>query len=166
SPLTQPPKNCIRAAGTASVAVNTQAGCNWTATPSNSWITITSGASGSGSGSVSYSVAANTGPQRPGSINIGGQTLAITQDSGCIYTINPTSANFTTSGGAGSFTITTNDQSCGWNAVTSYGWITINAPSSGVGNGMVNYTVASNTGGARSGSIAVAAGDSQPRVVQ
>jgi hypothetical protein len=154
--LTPPAQNFIKDGGTASVTVATQAGCNWTALPSNSWITITSGAAGTGNGSVGYSVAANTGPQRSGSINIGGQTLSITQDSGCVFTINPTSASFTTSGGAGSFSITTNDQSCGWLAVTSFGWITINAPASGLGNGTVNYTVAANTGGARTGSIAVA----------
>ena len=53
---------------------------NWkTATPvSNvSWITVTGGASGSGNGTVSYSVAANTGPERTGTLTVAGQTVVI-----------------------------------------------------------------------------------------
>lgn len=53
--------------------------CSWTAVSNNSWITITSGSSGSSAGTVSYSVAANGGPARTGTIAIGGQTFTITQ---------------------------------------------------------------------------------------
>lgn len=68
------------AGGAASVAVTTQAGCNWTAVSNNSFITITSGASGSGNGTVNYSVAANTGTaSRSGSMTIAGLTFNVTQ---------------------------------------------------------------------------------------
>ena len=67
------------AGGTASVSVTTQAGCNWTAVSNNSFITITSGASGSGSGTVNYSVAANTGTSRNGSLTIAGLTHSVSQ---------------------------------------------------------------------------------------
>lgn len=68
------------AGGSASVAVTTQAGCNWTAVSNNSFITITSGASGSGSGTVNYTVAANTASTaRNGSMTIAGLTFNVTQ---------------------------------------------------------------------------------------
>ncbi len=67
------------AGGSASVAVTTQAGCNWTAVSNNSFITITSGASGSGSGTVNYSVAANTGAARNGSMTIAGLNFGVSQ---------------------------------------------------------------------------------------
>lgn len=67
------------AGGTGSVTVTTQAGCNWTAASNSSFITVTSGASGSGSGTVNYSVAANTGASRNGSLTIAGLTHSVSQ---------------------------------------------------------------------------------------
>ncbi|HKU75284.1 MAG TPA: M36 family metallopeptidase [Pyrinomonadaceae bacterium] len=79
--------------GSASVAVTTQAGCNWTAVSNNSFITITSGASGSGSGTVNYSVAANGSTARSGSMTIAGLTFSVSQagiSGGCTNAIvNP-----------------------------------------------------------------------------
>jgi hypothetical protein len=53
--------------------------CFWTATSNTSWVTITSGTSGNGNGTVSYSVAANTGGFRTGTLTIGGQTFTVNQ---------------------------------------------------------------------------------------
>ena len=79
--------------GSASVAVTTQAGCNWIAVSNNSFITITSGASGSGSGTVNYSVAANGSTARSGSMTIAGLTFGVSQagiSGGCTNAIvNP-----------------------------------------------------------------------------
>lgn len=69
--------------GTVSVIANpgtNQSTCPWIATTSVSWITITSGSSGSGSGSVSFSVAANSGAARQGTITIAGLTYTVNQD--------------------------------------------------------------------------------------
>jgi hypothetical protein len=65
--------------GGGTVSVTTQAGCSWTASSNASWITITSGASGSGNGTVAYSVAANTGAARTGTLTIAGQTFTVNQ---------------------------------------------------------------------------------------
>jgi hypothetical protein len=56
-------------------------GCQWSATASASapWITLTSGSSGVGSGAVGYSLAANPGAQRLGTITVAGQTYTVTQ---------------------------------------------------------------------------------------
>ena len=70
------------------------AGCAWTATSNDSWITITSGASGNGSGSVEFSVTATPGPARNGTLTIAGQTFTVHQAAAapsCSYTITPTS---------------------------------------------------------------------------
>ena len=73
-----PSVRCRQASGT--VAVTTAAGCAWTAVSNNSFITVTSGATGSGNGTVGFSVAANTGAARTGTLTIAGQTFTVTQD--------------------------------------------------------------------------------------
>jgi uncharacterized protein (TIGR03437 family) len=65
--------------GTGSVQLTTTPGCPWTSASNVSWILITGGAAGSGSGTVQYSVLANAGPQRAGSLTIAGQNFGITQ---------------------------------------------------------------------------------------
>ncbi|MGD1020632.1 MAG: transglutaminase domain-containing protein [Verrucomicrobiia bacterium] len=67
--------------GSATVSVTPNFGdCDWTASTTDSWITITSGVSGTGKGTVSYTVPANTNTTAlTGSITIGGETFAVTQ---------------------------------------------------------------------------------------
>ena len=67
--------------GTGSVAVNVTGGsCPWTAaTNTPAWLDITSGTSGTAGGTVSYSVAANGGAARSGSLTIGGQVFMVNQ---------------------------------------------------------------------------------------
>ena len=47
------------------------------------------GGSGTGNGTVSYSVAANTGAARTGTVTIAGQTFTVNQAGGCTYSISP-----------------------------------------------------------------------------
>jgi hypothetical protein len=66
--------------GNGSVTVSTQTGCSWTAVSSVAWVTIASGSSsGSGNGSVSFTIAANAGTPRTGTLTIAGQTYTVTQ---------------------------------------------------------------------------------------
>ncbi len=67
------------ATGSGTVSVTAGAGCSWTAVSNAGWITITGGASGSGGGTVSYSVAANSGATRSGTMTIAGQTFTVSQ---------------------------------------------------------------------------------------
>ncbi len=80
-------------AGLGTLTMTAPSGCTWTAVSNSNWITISSGASGSGTGSAAFSVAANTGAARNGSISIGGQTINISQSGA-------------TGGGTGGLTIT------------------------------------------------------------
>jgi hypothetical protein len=66
--------------GSGLFTVQTDAGCPWTASTGQSWITLTA-ASGSGPGSVVFNVAAHEGvDQRNGSINVAGQSFTVNQD--------------------------------------------------------------------------------------
>jgi uncharacterized protein (TIGR03437 family) len=82
--------------GLGSISVTAPSGCTWTAASNSNWITISSGASGSGSGGLTFSIAANTGTARTGSISVAGQTVTINQ------------AGTTGGGGSGTLTIATN----------------------------------------------------------
>jgi len=138
-----------------SIAVTTATGCAWTATTSDTWITITAGSSGDGNGSVTYSVAANAGPARTGTITIAGQTHTVDQAASCTFSINPTSQSAPAGGGAGTPVAVTANAGCVWTAATTETWITITAGASGSGNGSVSFTTAPNTGSARAGTITI-----------
>jgi len=141
--------------GAGSANVTTAAGCAWTAVSNASWITINSGASGSGNGVVAYSVAANTGAARTGTMIIAGQTFNVAQGTNCAYTINPASRNIAKAGGTGTVNVKT-AAGCNWTAVSNVTWITITAGASGSGNGPVNYSVATNSGPERTGTLTIA----------
>lgn len=88
----------------------------------------------------------------------GGASNAVTFSitSPCSYAIAPTAQSFTSAGGNGSSNITTTT-GCTWTATSNANWITINAGNgSGTGNGTVNFTVAANTGDARTGTLTIA----------
>ena len=141
------------------VAVSANSGCGWTAASNAAWITITSGASGSGNGSVVFSVAANTGGARTGTLTIAGQTFTVNQDAAvapCAYSINPNNQSFTPTGGAGGPVAVSTNSGCGWTAASNASWITITSGASGNGSGSVEFNVANNTGGARSGTLTIA----------
>jgi hypothetical protein len=147
----------VNAAGGAAGPVNisTQSGCAWTAAANAPWLAITSGANGSGNGSVAFSVTANTGPSRTGTMTIAGETFTVVQASGCSVALNPTSDSAPSTGGSrGPITVTASN-GCTWTATTTASWITIGAGASGSGNGTVAYAVAANPGAARSGAITV-----------
>lgn len=78
------------AGGNNSVGVTVINGCGWTAVSNDSWISVTGGSSGNGNGTVNYSVAANNGLARTGTITIAGQTFTVTQDAGCLNVSVPT----------------------------------------------------------------------------
>ena len=89
------------AAATNGVAtVTTTTGCAWTATSNRNWITL-GATGGTGSGSVSYSVAANTGSARSGTLTIAGQPFPVNQAAApapCTYTLTLLSTVAATNG--------------------------------------------------------------------
>src|SRR5581483_8250891 len=103
------------------VSVTAGAGCNWTASESATWISITSSASGSGNGTVNYSVTANTGPARSATLTIAGQTFTVNQASGCTFSISPASRSHTAAAETGSVSVTAG-AGCNWTATESAAW--------------------------------------------
>ncbi len=138
-------------------------GCLWQAQSFAGSITVTLGGGGEiGSGTVNYSVAANTGGPRNGSIviasiNAGGSVFAITQDApnNCFFTLSSTSSAIPTSGGTGTFAITASQPTCAWTASSDSAFATITSGNSGTGNGTVNFTAAANSGNGRTANITV-----------
>ncbi len=66
-------------AGSGTFNVVTSAGCSWSVTNNSTFITVTAGTSGVGNGTVSYSVAANSGASRVGTLTIATQAFTVTQ---------------------------------------------------------------------------------------
>ncbi len=143
--------------GSGSIDLTSPTGCGWTASSSESWITISSGANGSGDGSVSFAVAANSTIQsRAGVVTVGGQLLTITQGGiDCTYSLSLQSASFDSGGGSSSVSVTSPD-GCEWSASSNDSWITITVGAGGSGDGPVSFAVAANTSiQSRSGSVMV-----------
>jgi hypothetical protein len=153
-------QNVADGAATGTFAVNTSAGCPWSATSQIAWLTITGGASGNGSGTVSFSVDANAmgAGARTGTIDVKGQTFTVNQAAGvpCVYTLSPGSQSFPAAPATGNFQVTT-VLTCPWTAYSNDPWITITGPPSGAGNGTVTFSLAENPAGgaARVGTISV-----------
>ncbi|MEO7144644.1 MAG: hypothetical protein ABI165_14190, partial [Bryobacteraceae bacterium] len=67
------------AGGTTSFTINTQAGCQWSASANVNWLTIIGAATGTGSGTIAFSAAADSGAARAGSIVVAGQQFTVNQ---------------------------------------------------------------------------------------
>jgi subtilisin family serine protease len=74
----------------------------------------------------------------------------------CSYSLSPTSKTIGSSGGSGSFSVSS-QSGCSWSASTSKAWIHITGGPSGSGNGTVSYSVDANSSTSqRSGTIQAA----------
>jgi all-beta uncharacterized protein/BACON domain-containing protein len=155
-----PDQSVSTAGGEGNVAVTTASECSWTATTDVNWIRLSAPLSGSGNGSVGFSVSANAGNDRAGAVIIAGQRSIITQlaqggnPPACTYTLSSTSQNIDATGGAGSTGLST-QAGCQWTASSNASWITVTSGASGTGNGSVGFTIAGNTGAARTGTLTI-----------
>jgi hypothetical protein len=151
------PSNTITV--TASDPVN----CLWQPQSFAPWITVAAANTAvTGSGTVNYSVTANTGGPRVGSIVVasvggGGTVFQITQDpaNNCFFTLSSTAGNFPTTPGTGTFAVTASQPTCAWTASSDSAFASITSGNSGTGNGTVNFSLAANTSGGRIANITV-----------
>ena len=147
--------------GTGVVDVTTLAGCNWTITTTNHWITILSGTNQTGSGSAAYAVAAN--PllvDRMGYVSVADQTLVITQQAAiCSYEITPTERSHGSGSETGLVSIIA-DTNCVWEVVDNTPWINILSELTGTNNGSLTYSVQANpTSLVRTGVVSISGHD-------
>jgi all-beta uncharacterized protein len=147
--------NVSAAASTGSIPVTSS--CAWTAASSASFITISSGSTGSGNGTVNYSIAANTGAIRSGSIAIGNAIVSFTQSGalapvGCTVTLSATTAKINSNGGTVNIDVTA-ASTCGWTATSNASFLT--ATANATGNGTVAITASANNGPPRTGTVTI-----------
>jgi hypothetical protein len=162
---------------TVTVAVQAQAACAWTVAGNDAWVVVRT-ASGTGNATVQLTIAANGGDARTGSVTVAGQAVTVNQAGvsapppptppptpvpppptppppSCSYSLSPTSQSIGAGGGTGSVGVTAG-AGCGWKATSNDPWIIVTAGVSGSGSGTFAFSVAPNTGAARTGTIAVA----------
>jgi hypothetical protein len=159
-------QNVAPGGATGTITVAAGSNCAWSATSGASWIAITAGASGSGNGTVTFSVPANTGAARTGTVTIAGLTSTITQGAAggpapppppgaCSYSLSPRNDSAPALGGTRTVVVETTN-ACTWTASSNASWITVTSGASGTGDGRVGYLVLPNVGGSRSGTLTIA----------
>jgi hypothetical protein len=139
------------------VNVSVAPGCAWTASSNAPWISV-GGSGGSGNGGVAYTVQANSGGARGGSLTIAGQTFTVSQagaSSGggsgsggsCGYSLN-IARKLMIAGASTKGVVLTTPAGCTWTAGSSApAWLTA-SPAGGSGGKVVNFTAAANPGAA------------------
>lgn len=158
------------AGGRLTASVTTQPRCQWTATPGVPWLSVPSGSSSSGAGSITVAFTDNYDAPREGTIMVrwptptAGQNIRIEQ-AGCVYGVSQSSFSMAAAGGSANFDVVQESQpnSCGgpmqdrcvWTAQSNVSWITIAGSMPRAGDQPVHFSVAANTGAARSGHITV-----------
>lgn len=156
TPTIAPEHQSIPASGgNNSFSVAVGEGCVWTVRSNADWIAISSSPNGTGAASVAYSVAANQGSSRTGTITIAGRTFTVEQASGCTYTISPPTREVGVVGQTVTVAVATS-QVCAWTAKSNASWIGVSSGALGTGSGTVQLAVATNTGESRSGTAAIA----------
>lgn len=155
--LSSTTQNFMSSGGTGSITVTTAAGCGWTASTTDSFLTITSGANGSVNGRVTYLVAPNPGGQRNGTLRIAGQTVTVTQNGGCgSPTLSTAQASFSSAGSSSASVTLNTGGACSWTATANQSFLHLAGASSGSGPAAIAYSVdANNTGSSRSGSLTI-----------
>ena len=133
----------------------------WTAVANQPWMAITSGSSGSGDGTIAFNAAINTGAARSGTITVTDGRIASTvvvSQAAAVLEAKPSSFAFPSAEPAYHHQITVTAH-LPWTATANQPWISIFSGSNGVGNGVTTFIVATNGGGARSGTITFTIGD-------
>jgi hypothetical protein len=127
-------------ADTGSVAVTAGTACGaWTAVSNSPWITITSITGGATDGVVNYSVEANSGGPRTGSLTVAGRTHAVRQQ-GC-YAISPSNKAAGPDAQTGTVLVSSGPACAAWTATSDSPWLTVTSGAAGTGNGTVGYAV-------------------------
>jgi hypothetical protein len=137
--------------GTRTVAIGAPPECSWRASAQVAWITGVTPAAGQGNGQLTFSVAANTGVARSGSLLIGEQAVTVNQEAGCSFTVNPAAHNNVPATAVSRVSTVTTGSGCTWSASSSVSWLTVTP-----GANAATINVAANTGPARTGTVTIA----------
>ena len=146
--------------GTGVASVSTAAGCQWSVSSNQPWITLGAPSDGSGGGTVSFAVAANSGSSRSATLTVAGQGFTITQASGqsaCRYGLSPGQRSVGSEGGVVEFDVDTTSE-CEWTATSNASWLSVVSGAGGLGRGRVAVSAAPNTGAVRSATVSIGGG--------
>ncbi len=132
-------------------------GCSWAVESDSPWIAVAPSA-GSGSAAVNFTVQAHNGPERTGVISVGSRTIAVTQASGCTYTVSSTQPPSLPSNVSSSVVaVTTSNARCEWTATINADWLTFEGEASRSltrsGSSGFTFVAADNAGAQRTGEI-------------
>ena len=125
-----------------------QSGCQWTAFTTDPFIQLSGTTSGSGPGTVNYTIQANGGAQRSGSIVVEGASFTITQaGSGTAPSSAPYTIDVVPASGSGNATTFTARYGTArpTGALIERAYILINSAISASGSCFIEYTASSNT---------------------
>ncbi len=81
--------------------------------------------------------------------------LHVTPGVACGFALSSSSQTFPANGGTGTVNVITTT-GCGWTAASDASFITITSGANGTGNGTVDFSVSTNTGAARNGTLSIA----------
>ena len=136
--------------------VETEGGGTWTASADVDWIHLFD-ESGTGTTPVMFVVDdyTTTTASRSGTVTIAGHKVVITQQ-GYELSIDPAVAEVGSNAGAGQFGVSAPIDAV-WEAIADCDWIIIIGARTGIGDGVIQYTIADNTTGeTRTGRIVIA----------
>ena len=143
------------AGGSGSVTVTAPGTCGWTATSEASWITGLTPASGQGDGEVQFQVGTNPGAtSRQGSVRFNSVRVSVVQPGGCAVSLSPTKQDVAAESSTGTVTVTAAPD-CAWSAASTTSWLSVTSGASVIGNGIVGFSVATNSGAQRSGTLTI-----------
>lgn len=156
------PGNIEVASDASSTTIAVTANCEWSASSSASWLTV-SPTSGNGSKNITLTASANNNSSsRNCSVTIKSKdgsaqaVINVVQSSNIPQlTVSPASINLGTAATESSFSIKSNMQ---WTVTSNQTWLTLQTKS-GSGNAQVKFNVTKNTGFSREGTITVKAKD-------
>jgi hypothetical protein len=131
------------AVGEALADVSTAAGCRWTMSADDAWVSFPGGNTGVGPGLVRFAVATNPGaPLRRTRLRLGDAVAELTQNGqdGCAVRLSAVEAFARLAGGTAEFTVSA-DAGCAWTAASKETWLRVLEGASGTGAGRVVYQV-------------------------
>ncbi len=148
---------------TGTINLTTPAGCNWSIKRIPSWLTVNSGAAGTGSAVINMTAGVGTTFTRGATMRIAGldfnaqQTrLQPTCDTSVQPTLNISSASHLAVGSNGSVNVTI-PAGCTWTVAGTPSWVSVTRnPNGAIGSDWINYTVAPNSGAARTANMTIA----------
>jgi hypothetical protein len=150
--VSTPAISVAAAGGGQSFAINTAGGCPWQVSNTAPWMTFNL-SSGNGPGSIYFTALPNVGMPRTAMLQVGGQSVAVTQANGCQFNLAGGAVSFPSTGGTSSTMVTATDAGCTWNTTASDYCMVGSMSGPGVGPGTLTYTIEVNRGVSRNVAI-------------